>query len=113
VLKLLRPNEPLFITEGASDCWAMLSSGHKAIAIPSATLLKEEDLEPLIALSSKLGTTFHMYPDNDAPGQRLYLELRDRLGSPSPLNPHPSPFIHHQLPEQFKDYGEYYVQRWR
>ena len=45
VLKQLREGEPLFICEGASDCWAMLSSGHKAIAIPSATLLKREDIE--------------------------------------------------------------------
>lgn len=37
VLLRLRPGEPLWITEGCSDCWAMLSSGHKAVAIPSAT----------------------------------------------------------------------------
>ena len=42
VLNLLRPGEPLFITEGCSDCWAMLSAGHKAIAIPSATLLTQD-----------------------------------------------------------------------
>ena len=40
VVKMLKPGERLFITEGCSDCWAMLSAGHKAIAIPSATLLK-------------------------------------------------------------------------
>ena len=39
VLKRLRPGDELWITEGCSDCWAMLSAGHKAIAIPSATLL--------------------------------------------------------------------------
>lgn len=39
VLLRLRPGEPLWITEGCSDCWAMLSSGHKAVAIPSATTL--------------------------------------------------------------------------
>ena len=43
VVKMLKPGEKLFITEGCSDCWAMLSAGHKAIAIPSATLLKPED----------------------------------------------------------------------
>ena len=31
VLNLLRPGEPLWITEGCSDCWAMLSSGHKRL----------------------------------------------------------------------------------
>ena len=42
VLNLLKPGEQLFITEGCSDCWAMLSAGHKAIAIPSATLLTQD-----------------------------------------------------------------------
>ena len=42
VLNMLRPGEDLYITEGCSDCWAMLSAGHKAIAIPSATLLTKE-----------------------------------------------------------------------
>ena len=38
VLNLLKPGDELYITEGCSDCWAMLYAGHKAIAIPSATL---------------------------------------------------------------------------
>ena len=37
--KPTRPDDELWITEGCSDCWAMPSAGHKAIAIPSATLL--------------------------------------------------------------------------
>ena len=45
ILRYLAPNEELWITEGCSDCWAMLSAGHKAIAIPSATLLKDKDIE--------------------------------------------------------------------
>ena len=47
ILKQLQPAEPLFITEGVTDCMALMSAGYKAIAIPSATLLKEEDLKPL------------------------------------------------------------------
>ena len=47
VLNLLHPGEALYITEGCSDCWAMLSAGHKAIAIPSATLLSRKDKEQL------------------------------------------------------------------
>lgn len=54
VLNLLKPGETLFITEGCSDCWAMLSAGHKAIAIPSATLLKRKDVEQLSILNSQL-----------------------------------------------------------
>ena len=79
VLNLLKPGEPLFITEGSSDCWAMLSAGHKAIAIPSATLLTREDIELLKHLGDSPSVirsaahsgdspryTFHMFPDRDA-----------------------------------------------
>ena len=54
VLNLLKAGEPLFITEGCSDCWAMLSAGHKAIAIPSATLLKKRDVAQLSILNYQL-----------------------------------------------------------
>jgi DNA primase (bacterial type) len=99
VLNLLRPAEPLYITEGASDCWAMLSAGHKAVAIPSATLLKPADLKQLVTLSMELETTFHMYPDCDAPGEQLFLQLRQAL-------PH---LIRHPLPPGCKDFSEYYL----
>ena len=99
VLKLLKPGEELYIAEGCSDCWALLSSGHKAIAIPSATLLKPKDLEPLSALSSKLSTTFHMFPDQDLPGERLFLKLKELLPN----------LIRHQLPQGCKDYSDYYL----
>ena len=137
VLNLLRPGDELWITEGCSDCWAMLSAGHKAIAIPSATLLTRKDKELLKSLDSlskplpkplkaspqplprreglnhknntdiKASPTgggvvgafsFHMYPDRDAPGERLFLQLQQVLPS----------LVHHQLPEGFKDFGEWY-----
>ncbi len=100
VLNLLKPGETLFITEGCSDCWAMLSAGHKAIAIPSATLLKRKDKELLETLSVELGTKFGMYPDQDEPGERLFLQLREVL-------PH---LVHYQLPPGCKDFSEYYLQ---
>ena len=99
VLNLLRPGEALWITEGCSDCWAMLSSGHKAIAIPSATLLSKKDMEQLSMISSQLSVTFHMYPDRDAPGERLFLQLQKVL----PL------LEHHQLPPGCKDFSDYYL----
>ena len=99
VLNLLKEGEPLYITEGASDCWAMLSSGHKAIAIPSATLLSRKDKELLLSLSSSLSLTFHMYPDCDEPGERLFLQLRQVLPD----------LQHHQLPPTCKDYSDYYL----
>ena len=99
VLNLLKPGETLFITEGCSDCWAMLSAGHKAIAIPSATLLSKKDKEILSTLHSTLSTKFEMWPDNDAPGERLFLQLQDVLPS----------LVRHQLPQSCKDYSDYYV----
>ena len=107
VLNLLRPGEPLYITEGCSDCWAMLSSGHKAITIPSATLLKPADVELLKSLNPSpsgeqeggLSTSFHMYPDRDEPGERLFLQLQQHLPR----------LEHHQLPPGCKDYSDYYV----
>ena len=99
VLAMLRPEEPLYITEGCSDCWAMLSSGHKAVAIPSATLLSKADKDLLSNLSERLGTTFHMYPDRDAPGERLFMQLKEVLPT----------LEYHQLPPDCKDYSEYYT----
>lgn len=99
VTAMLRPGEPLYITEGASDCWAMLSAGHKAIAIPSATLLGNADKRLLKDLAERLGTTFHMFPDRDAPGERLFRQLKEVLPQ----------LVHHQLPVGCKDFAEYYM----
>ena len=101
VLKMLRPGEELWITEGCSDCWAMLSAGHKAIAIPSATLLKPQDVKILETCNLKLGTTFHMYPDQDEPGEHLFLQLREQLPN----------LTRHQLPIGCKDFSEYYIKQ--
>ena len=105
VLNLLKPGEPLFITEGCSDCWAMLSSGYKAIAIPSATLLTRKDIEQLSIINSSLGEelsiTFHMYPDSDEPGERLFMQLQQVLPN----------LVHHQLPPDCKDFSELYLKK--
>ena len=101
VLRRLHPGDELWITEGCSDCWAMLSSGQKAIAIPSATLLSRKDREKLSIINSQLSITFHMYPDQDAPGERLFLQLQQVLPT----------LVHHQLPQGYKDFGEYYLSR--
>ena len=99
VVKMLKPGEKLFITEGCSDCWAMLSAGHKAIAIPSATLLKPEDKKWLAELGERLQIEWHMFPDRDAPGESLFLQLKEIMPS----------LVHHQLPPDCKDFSEYYL----
>lgn len=111
VLNRLREGDDLWITEGCSDCWAMLSSGHKAIAIPSATLLSKKDVELLQSLRSALplcsaknaqcSIVFHMYPDRDAPGERLFQQLQRVLPS----------LQRHQLPLGCKDFSDYYLSR--
>ena len=99
VLNRLREGDELWITEGCSDCWAMLSAGHKAIAVPSATLLSRKDIEKLTIVNSHLSITFHMYPDQDAPGERLFMQLKQVLPS----------LVHHQLPQGCKDFSDYYL----
>ncbi|MDD6787493.1 MAG: CHC2 zinc finger domain-containing protein [Bacteroidales bacterium] len=95
VLTTLGNGEPLFITEGVTDCMAMLSAGHKAIAIPSATLLKPKDVELL------KGLNLHMFPDADEPGERLFFKIKELLPQ----------ITHHQLPSGIKDFGQLWASR--
>ena len=99
VVKRLKLGERLFITEGCSDCWAMLSAGHKAIAIPSATLLKPEDKQLLADIGREYQVEFHMFPDQDVPGESLFMQLKEMLPQ----------LVHHQLPPSCKDFSEYYL----
>lgn len=100
IVKRLKLGDELWITEGCSDCWAMLSAGHKSIAIPSATLLSPKDKEFLSSLSTSLSLKWNIYPDKDAPGERLFLQLKEILPD----------LVHHQLPLGCKDFSDYYVQ---
>ena len=101
VLNRLRPGDTLFIAEGCSDCWSLLSAGYKSIAIPSATLLGKKDAELLQSFGSDKSIRFEMWPDNDAPGERLFLQLQQILPS----------LVHHQLPLDCKDFSEYYLKK--
>ena len=94
ILNLLRP--------GCSDAWSLMSAGHKAIAIPSATLLTRKDKELLQSLNSHPSTLnlhFAMFPDQDLPGERLFLQLREVLPS----------LVRHQLPRDCKDFSDLYL----
>ena len=107
VLKMLRPEEDLYITEGSSDCWAMLSAGHKAIAIPSATLFNKQEFksELLAAHVPEGGNTLHIYPDKDRAGESLYNELL------SAANEIGFQLIRHDLPNGCKDFADYWAQQ--
>ena len=101
VLRMAADGEDIYITEGCSDCWAMLSAGHKAVAIPSATLLGHADGRLLRDIGQAKHLSWHMYPDRDAPGERLFMQVREVLPG----------IEHHQLPEGCKDFAEYYRRR--
>ena len=103
ILKHLKPGEPLYIAEGCSDCWSLLSAGHKAIAIPSATTLHQGETLKVFKRLGELHTCLHIYPDQDIPGEKLYLQLT-LLATESGLT-----LIRHSLPQGCKDYSEYYL----
>lgn len=96
VLNEMKDGEELYVSEGVTDCLALMSDGHKAIAIPSATLLKKDSLSMLARFSLR------MYPDQDAPGEKLFCALKEGVeqygGSVQRL----------YLPEGVKDYSELY-----
>ena len=105
VLRMLRQGEDLYITAGCSDCWAMLSAGHKAIAIPSATLLRREELRHELTEASILekNITLHIYPDNDNPGESLYEQLLS-VATETGLC-----LLRHNLPQHCKDFSDYWA----
>lgn len=107
VLKMLRPGEDLYITEGSSDCWAMLSAGHKAIAIPSATLLNKKEMEREFTAAHIVENrnALHIYPDKDRAGESLYNELL------SASNEMGFQLIRHDLPDGCKDFADYWAQQ--
>ena len=97
VLNEMELGEKLFLSEGITDCIALLSSGRKAVAIPSATLLKEEQLSLLASRN------LYMYPDRDEAGERLFGELQDTLGKRGAM------VVRVSLPKGCKDFSDYYV----
>ena len=97
VIPMLRPGEPIYLAEGPSDTWALLSSGKKAVGIPSATLMKPDDLIPLA------GRECHIYPDADSAGLALYEKLL------SAANTIGFCLIRHDLPAGCKDFSDYWV----
>ena len=95
VIGTLKKGDELWITEGPSDCWAMMSAGRKAVAIPSATSLTTGDLR-LLGEGLQKGVSLHMAPDNDRPGMELFKTLKRHFPD----------LQGHVLPDGVKDFGE-------
>lgn len=96
ILNEMKPCEDLYISEGVTDCLALLSSGKKAVAVPSATILPQMDLIHLTAFK------LHMYPDHDDAGRKAFLNLRGSFIRYGAL------LREEKLPLEFKDYSDYY-----
>lgn len=97
IINSMRLGDELYISEGITDCLALLSAGKKAVALPSATILPLYDLMELSRFE------LHMYPDQDHAGQKAYMALRRFF-----IN-HYAILKKEQLPNGVKDYSEYYV----
>lgn len=70
ILNRLKSGDELYISEGITDCLALLSSGKNAVAIPSATILPELDLLQLRKFKLR------MYPDQDQAGEQAFVRLQ-------------------------------------
>ncbi len=105
VLKMLCPGEDLYIAEGCSDCWALLSAGHKTIAIPSATLLNREELKAMFLKLNLMENrnTVHLYPDQDMAGENLYKKLHAVAADVG------IPLVRHNLPSGCKDFSDFWI----
>lgn len=97
-LNNLKEGEIIYISEGVTDCLALLSTGYKAIAIPSATSLSTLEINKII------DHPIIMFPDNDTPGERLYIQLANKIQENGGF------ISRRSLPANYKDYSEFYVQ---
>lgn len=99
VVNQLKQGELLYIAEGPSDCWALLSLGLKAVAFPSATTRPQGATEFLRTLQEQKGTPLLIYPDRDEAGEDFFHYLQSEL-----------PGIERCiLPDGCKDFAEAYV----
>lgn len=97
ILNNLKQGDKLYISEGVTDCLALLSNDLNAVAIPSATILPMEDLVLL------KNYDLHMYPDRDEAGQKAFMALRRLFVN------HYSRLKNEKLPEGVKDYCDFYI----
>ena len=103
VLERLETGEGLWLSEGVTDCLALLSSGRKAIAIPGATLLKPDDVKLLARLKAEKRTVFHIFPDKDEAGERLYRQLLKAANDIGAC------LVRDELPDACKDFGQWWA----
>lgn len=100
IVNKLKPGDELYISEGITDCLALLSSGKNAVAIPSATILPKLDLLQLRKFKLR------MYPDQDDAGEQAFVGLQrffvNQLCFLKAV----------RLPKGIKDFSDYYKQQY-
>lgn len=99
ILQMVPPNGHLWIAEGCTDCWALLSMGRHTLAIPSATTLKYDDILLIKKFKEHKNFSIHIAPDADEPGENLYLLLKQYFPD----------IIRHQLPHGYKDFSQWWA----
>lgn len=97
ILNKIKYGESLYISEGITDCLALLSSGRNAIAIPSATILPKDELTLLRRYK------LHMFPDNDDAGKAAFSNIQTHLIQYGGF------VFREKLPEGVKDFSDYYL----
>lgn len=99
ILNSLHFDERLYIFEGVTDCLSALSLNLNAIAIPGVPAYKENYIEFLKPFNVV------MVPDQDIYGQNLFNRINKSFNKIS-LN-----MSMIKLPEGFKDFSDYYVEK--
>lgn len=97
ILKTMRHGSKIFITEGITDCLAMLSMGYNAVALPSATSFPTEDLAKLKCYN------LYMVVDLDKAGNDAFIKLY-RL-----MLRYGCEIKRIELPKEVKDFCDYYL----
>ena len=75
----------------------------ESIVIPGVTLLKSEDVKLLASLREEKKTVFHIFPDKDEAGERLYRQLLQAANEIGAC------LIRDELPEGYKDFGQWWA----
>lgn len=97
-LNQLQLGDTLHVSEGITDCLALLSDGYNAVAIPSATTFVKEDIRELVPYKIVMSV------DRDAAGEKAYQSVCNAIIGMGGI------IRRMDFPGQYKDYGEYHKQ---
>jgi len=103
ILKYLPPNAELWLCEGLTDVVARTGARQFSLGIQSAYSLRPDDLACLPYFVKERGVTLHCAPDNDSAGNSMYQSLQ------TICNRLQLPLVRHKIPDECKDFSDYYL----